>query len=223
MTLDEFIEYKQFKPLTEKEIANGKSKLRIYGTNEPMPWSTIYTRIAAGQDMEEIAHMYGHARKIALFAKLEGITEQPPLKEIVEDEVRQRKTLQTIANKSPEAAETLMQMVNEIAPSFQEEVAMFANEVVIKARTKLKEQFLEATDILALTKAVQTVTDTTGHTQRFASANNTTNNTHIQVAGFTFDDVALPPQERERPEQHQVSSSSSSSTIDIEPEEVDNE
>ena len=202
MTLDEYITERNYKPLTPKEIANGKSKLRIYGTNEPMPWSTIYTRIAAGQPMEEITSIYGHARKISLFAQLEGISHQPQLEDIVQNEVQQRKQIQAIANQSEEAAQTLMMMVNEIAPSFQEEVALFSNEVVQKARRKLKEQFLEATDILALTKAVQTVTDTTGHTQRFANAANTTNNTNIQVAGFTFDDVALPPDQREQPTQH---------------------
>ena len=194
MTLDEYIEHKEYKPLTEKEISNGKSRLRIYGTNEPMPWSTIYTRIAAGQPMEEITSIYGHARKISLFAQLEGISHQPKLEEIVQTEVQQRQTLQAVANQSEEAAQTLMMMVNEIAPTFQQEVAEFANEVVVKARTKLKEPFLEATDILALTKAVQTVTDTTGHTQRFASQGNTTNNTMIQVEGFDFqlDNAPIP-------------------------------
>jgi len=86
--------------------------------------------------------------------------------------------------------------VNEVAPDFATNVACFADEVVTKARTKLKEQFIEATDILALTKAVQTVTDSTGHTTRHASQ--TTNaNVQIQVAGFTFDEVDLPPEKRD--------------------------
>jgi len=200
MTLDEYIEHKGFKPLTEKEIANGKSKLRIYGTNEPMPWTTIYTRIASGQPIEEVVAQYGHARKITLFAQLEGITPQPELEEIVQEEAAVRKRVQAVANQNPEAAQTLMDRVNEIAPDFATNVAMFADEVVTKARTKLKEQFIEATDILALTKAVQTVTDSTGHTTRHASqASNT--NVQIQVAGFTFDEVDLPPEQRAIAEQ----------------------
>jgi len=194
MTLDEFIVHKGFKPLTEKEISNGKSKLRIYGTNEPMPWTTIYTRIASGQDIEEVVRQYGHARKLTLFAQLEGIGPQPELEEIVEEEAQLRKRVQAVANKNPEAAQTLMDRVNEIAPDFSTNVAMFADEVVTKARKKLTEQFIEATDILALTKAVQTVTDSTGHTTRHASQASTTN-VQIQVAGFTFDEVDLPPEQ----------------------------
>ncbi len=196
MTLDEYIIHKNFKPLTEKEISNGKSKLRIYGTNEPMPWTTIYTRLASGQPVEEVVAQYGHARKLTLFARLENIYPQPDLEDIVEDEANLRKRVQAVANQSPEAAKTLMDRVNEIAPDFSTNVAMFADEVVKKARTKLKEQFIEATDILALTKAVQTVTDSTGHTTRHASqASNT--NVQIQVAGFTFDEIDLPPDDHE--------------------------
>jgi hypothetical protein len=194
MTLDEFITHKGFKPLTEKEISNGKSKLRIYGTNEPMPWTTIYTRIASGQDIEEIVRQYGHARKLTLFAQLEGIGPQAELEEIVAEEANLRKRVQAVANKNPEAAQTLMDRVNEIAPDFSTNVAMFADEVVTKARKKLTEQFIEATDILALTKAVQTVTDSTGHTTRHASQASTTN-VQIQVAGFTFDEVDMPPEQ----------------------------
>jgi len=196
MTLDEFIIDRAYKPLTEKEISNGKSKLRIYGTNEPMPWTTIYTRIASGQPIEEIVQQYGHARKLTLFAQLEGIAPQPELENIVQDEIDNRKRIQAVANSSEEAARTLMDRVNEVAPDFATNVACFADEVVTKARTKLKEQFIEATDILALTKAVQTVTDSTGHTTRHASQ--TTNaNVQIQVAGFTFDEIDLPPEQRE--------------------------
>lgn len=216
MTLDEFIADRGFKPLTEKEISNGKSKLRIYGTNEPMPWTTIYTRIASGQPIEEIVQQYGHARKLTLFAQLEGIAPQPELENIVQDEIDNRKRIQAVANSSEEAARTLMDRVNEVAPDFATNVACFADEVVTKARSKLKDTFIESTDILALTKAVQTVTDSTGHTTRHASQ--TTNaNVHIQVAGFTFDEIDLPPEQREAATQ---------AIIDVTPtllQETDNE
>jgi len=216
MTLDEFIADRGFKPLTEKEISNGKSKLRIYGTNEPMPWTTIYTRIASGQPIEEIVQQYGHARKLTLFAQLEGIAPQPELENIVQDEIDNRKRIQAVANSSEEAARTLMDRVNEVAPDFATNVACFADEVVTKAREQLRGKFIESTDILALTKAVQTVTDSTGHTTRHASQ--TTNaNVHIQVAGFTFDEIDLPPEQREAATQ---------AIIDVTPtllQETDNE
>jgi len=185
MTIKEFIEHNNIKPLSAKELAKGKSHLKIYGTQDPMPWDTIYTRLAAGQDMSEIAKMYGHKRQIALWAQQEGVQVQQPLVDLLEQEVTHRKTITAIADKSPDAANTLMEMVNEIAPDYTQNVAMFSSELVDVARTKLKSQFIEANDLLALAKAVQTVTDSTGHTIRHASAAAHTTN-HIAVTGFSF-------------------------------------
>ncbi len=185
MTVDEFIIENKIKPFSPKELAKGKSHLKIYGTQDAMPWDTIYTRLAAGQPMEEIAKMYGHKRQIALWAQQEGVQVQQPLVELLEQEVTHRKTLTAIADKNPDAANTLMDMVNEMAPDFTQSVALFSSEVVAVSREKLKGKFIEATDILALAKAVQTVTDSTGHTVRHASAASHTTN-RIAVTGFTF-------------------------------------
>lgn len=184
-SLDYYIIANGFKPLTAKELEKGKTHVKIYGTTEPMPWSTIYTRLSAGQPIEEIVKMYGHKRQIALWAQLEGVTAQQPLVDIVENEVMQRKKLGAIAKENPAAAETLMEMVNEIAPDFTRKVALFSEEVVDRSRELLKGQYIEATDVLNLAKAVQTVTDSVGVTTRHASASkNTVNN--ISVSGFSF-------------------------------------
>jgi hypothetical protein len=184
-TLDEYILLNNFKPLTDKEIEKGKANIKIYGTLEPMPWATIYTRLSAGQPIEEIVKMYGHKRQIALWAQLEGIAPQQPLVDIVEQEVAHRKQISALANVNPDAATTLMMMVNEIAPDFTQKVALFSEEVVDKSRKLLKGKFVEATDILNLAKAVQTVTDSVGVTTRHASAVSM-NNTKINVTGFAF-------------------------------------
>lgn len=185
MTIEEYIEHKKLKPLTPKELSQGKNSLKIYGTSEPMPWSTIYTRLAAGQPMEEIATMYGHGRKIALWAVQDGVTVQPVLTETIEEEVAHRERVQTIANADPDVANVLMQMVNEVAPDFQQKVATFASKVVDKSIGMLDQKFLESSDIVNLTKAVQTSTDTVGVTQRHANAASITNNS-VKVQGFDF-------------------------------------
>ena len=192
MNLDEYIEKKNFKPLSDKEIAHGKNHLRIYGTKDPMPWQVIFTRIESGQDIEEIGKQYGHARKIALFAQLNGVSVKPDLQEFVQKEAEQREQIQHIANEhGVDTATTLLQRVNEVAPDFQQSVATFADKLVRKAITKLDDKFLEAADMLSMAKAVQTTTDTVGVTQRHASAS-VINTGDIKVQGFDFV-LDLPP------------------------------
>lgn len=184
--LEQYIEENGFKPLTKKEIERGKSALMVYGTQQPMPWSTIFTRIAAGQPISELAYMYGHKRKLALFAQLEGVTEEPILKDLIDNTVSDRKAIAAIGNADPQVAATMMEMMNEIAPNFQEKVSAFLDKAVDVATDKLNGKFIEASDIDVLVRAVQRATDTTGHTQRHASAQAI--NTNVQVTGF---DVVL--------------------------------
>jgi len=186
MNLDEYIEHKGFKKLSAKEIEHGKGGLKIYGTQQDMPWSTIFTRISAGQPLEELAHMYGHGRKIALFARLEGITVEPILEDTITKAVDHRQTMAAIGEQSPEVAATMMEMMNEIAPTFQQKVVVFLDKVVDVATEKLEGKFLEASDIDVLVRAVQRATDTTGHTARHASAVNV--GVNVQVTEF---DVVL--------------------------------
>ena len=183
MTIEEYIIERKCKPLSKKELSQGKSQLKIYGTAEPMPWSTIYTRLAAGQGMDEIAHMYGHGRKIALWAQQDNVMVQPLLEQTVEKEIEHRERLQAITNADPEVASTIMEMVNEIAPDFTTKVAQFADKVVSKSLAKLDDKYLEAADIVSLVKAVQGTTDIVGHTQRHANATQITNNSN-KIVGF---------------------------------------
>jgi len=186
MNLDEYIEHKGFKKLSPKEIEHGKAGLKIYGTQQDMPWSTIFTRIAAGQPLEELAHMYGHGRKIALFAKLEGVTIEPILEDTITKAVDHRQTMAAIAEQSPEVATTMMEMMNEIAPTFQQKVAVCLDKAIDVITEKLDGKYLEASDIDVLVRAVQRATDTTGHTARHASTTNV--GVNVQVTEF---DVVL--------------------------------
>jgi hypothetical protein len=213
MTIDEYIAARKCKPLTPKELSRGKNYLRIFGTKDPMPWNTIFTRLAAGQSMEDIAKMYGHGRKIALWAKEENVQVDPTLNTAVAEEIEHRKRMTTIANDDPATATTIMEMVNEIAPDFTQKVAMFASKVVDVATKKLEDKFLEASDMQALTKAVQTATDTTGHTARHAaSANITASN--IQVEGFSFVLDAPPPKDDTPIEAEAIDAETTEATTD---------
>ncbi len=182
MTLEDFILEKNYRKLSDKEIAKGKGHLKVYGTNEPMPWAQIYTRIAAGQPLEEVTRMYGHSRQLALWAQQEGVTLNPVLEDTIEKEVEHRQRISALANASPDVTSTLMEMVNEIAPDFQTNLAILADKVVKKGITMLDNQFLESTDLVNIMKAGQQASDTTGHTQRHANASQSS--TNIQVTGF---------------------------------------
>ena len=185
MSLEDYITKNNYKPLTEKEISKGRQSLRIYGTSTPMPWNTIFARIESGQPLEEIGKQYGHARKIALFAQLQGIEVNPHYVKVVEDEVKSRQQIDHIANTAPETALTLLQRVNEVAPDFERDTALLGSKFIATISRKLDDKFIEATDIKALADAYQKTTDTVGVTQRHASAVNI-NTGDIKVTGFDF-------------------------------------
>ncbi len=189
--IDRYIELKKYKPLTEKEISKGKESLRIYGTQDPMPWSTIFTRLASGQPIEELAYQYGHGRKLTLFAKLNNVQLDKELSDIVTQETNTRNKIVKIANDDPNTAITLLQRVNEECPDFQSNVALFADKLLQRAITKLDDKYIEASDMEKLANAVQKSTDIVGVTQRHASAVNIANTNNIAVSGFDF--VLDPP------------------------------
>ncbi len=188
-----FIQLKGFKPLTEKEIHKGKTHLRIYGTQDPMPWNTIYTRLSSGQPIAEVGKQYGHIRKLALWAQLENITLDHQQAAIIEAETAVRKSIVTVANDDPDTAMTLLQRMNEVAPDFQTKVAKVADKAIRKIDKKLDDKFLEAQDISHLMNAFQKLTDTVGETQRHSSAININNN-HLNIPeGFSIIE-AVPPE-----------------------------
>ena len=190
--LELFIELKGFKPLSEKEIHKGKTHLRIYGTQDPMPWNTIYTRLSSGQPIAEVGKQYGHIRKLALWAQLENITLNHQQAAIIEAETAVRQSIVTVANDDPDTAMTLLQRMNEVAPDFQTRVAQVADKAIRKIDAKLDDKFLEAQDISHLMNAFQKLTDTVGETQRHSSAININNN-HLNIPeGFSIVE-AVPP------------------------------
>ena len=193
VTPQEYIDQNKVKPLTEKEIQKGKEHLTIFGTDDPIPWEEVYTRIAAGMDMGHIAHIYGNGRKIALWAVHDGITKDQTISDLLDSEIEQRNKMQEIANVNPTVAQTLHDMANEYAPDSAKNIAIFANKVVIEATNALSNPRKTSLDLVNLTKAVQTASDTLGHTQRHASGNTINNNT-IKVDGFGFVEDLGPQQ-----------------------------
>lgn len=193
-----YIELKKYRKLTEKELQRGKS-LKIYGTNEDMPWSTVYNRLASGQPIDEVAKQYGHGRKLALWAQQDNVTLDQQSKDIIERETKVRQEVQQIANDDPEKAITILQRVNEVSPDFQRNVAVFADKLVTKAIDKLNDKYLEPADMEKLANAVQKTTDTVGVTQRHSGGININNNTLNIPEGFSV--IPATPPEGFDPEQ----------------------
>lgn len=200
MTPDEYIEFHDFKPLTKKELKKGKNSLKIYGTDEPMPWTEIYTRISAGFSMAHIAQIYGHGRKIALWAIHDNIQYIPELKEVLDGEINQREKVSALQQANPVVAKTMLEMANEYAPDVGKKVVMLSSSLVDRAQTLINSEDSTSSDLLNIAKAVQTMTDTIELTQRFSSGVQVNNN-NISVSGFHFE-LDAPPE-----------------TIDIEAEE----
>ena len=192
MTPQEYIDKNKCKPLSPVEL-NTKNKTKIYGTEELMPWDEVYTRIAAGMDMEDIVEIYGNGRKIALWAVHDNIGYLEPIAELVDSEIEQRRKMAALDHENPTVAMTIHEMANEYAPDVSKSVALFAKELVEKARDGMKGEDVTSNDLLNLAKAVQTTTDVLGLTQRHASAANQTTN-HIAVSGFTFA-LDAPPED----------------------------
>ena len=185
MTLEEYAKKNKFKPLTEKEIKD-KNKVKITGTDDPMPWTEVFTRLSAGMPIEDVVYMYGQARKITLFAINEGILDADPvLSQVVDDEIIQRRKMQEIEATNPIVARTMKEMVNEYAPDVGKSVVMLSKAIVDRAQNLVEDDECSAMDLKNITSAIQTMTDTLEITQRH-SAGVMINNGDIQVNGFDF-------------------------------------
>lgn len=169
MTPEEYIEFNDCKELTKKELKKGKHSLKIYGTDDSMPWTEVYTQISIGISMVDIAEKYGHGRKIALFAIKDNIQFIPAVAEAFEGEIDQRKKMQVIGETNAKVYETIMEAANEHAPDLATNVAKFSDNLIQKATTLINKDDCSSSDILNCAKAVQTVTDVTGHTQRHSA------------------------------------------------------
>ncbi len=190
MTVEEYIEDKKLKPLTKKEILH-KDNLKIRGTDQPMPWTEIYTRLSAGMSILDVIYIYGNARKIALFAQRDGITVNDILADTLDQEILQRRKMNEIESSNPEVARTMKEMVNEYAPDVARDVIMLSKKLVKKATDLVEEEQCTSNDLQNIAKAVQTMTDTIELTQRHSVGVNISTGDMV-VEGFSI--VAdLPP------------------------------
>ena len=193
MTPEEFIEMHDCKPLSTNELNYGKDKLRISNTNTIIPWEEVYTRIAAGMDMEHIAEIYGQGRKIALWAIHDKIKLIPEVSTLVDDEITQRRKMAALSEESITAASTIQEMANEYAPDVAKDIVLFAQKAIQAATTDIDKPKRTTLDLVNLTKAVQTASDTLGTTQRHASQAQGAQAT-VLTGGWAF--VLDPPKDQ---------------------------
>ena len=184
MTIDEYISDNNYKPLTDREIGN-KHKAKIRGTDDLIPWTEVYTRLSAGMSILDVIYIYGNGRKIALFAKMDGIEVNDVLSDTLDQEILQRRKMGEIEAKNPEVARTMKEMVNEYAPDVGRDVIMLSKKLVAKAVELVEEDECSSNDLNNIAKAVQTMTDTIEITQRH-SAGAGLGNVNIAVQGFSF-------------------------------------
>ena len=194
-TPEQYIQIHDCKPLTPNELNYGKNKLRISNTDEFLPWEEIYTRIAAGMDMENIAEIYGQGRKIALWAIRDQIKFIPEVASLVDDEITQRRKMAAISEESPQAASTIQEMANEYAPDVAKDIVIFAQKLIKEATDDLTRPKRTTLDLVNLSKAVQTASDTLGTTQRHASQASGPQAT-VLTGGWTFT-LDTPPDQLE--------------------------
>lgn len=196
-TPQQYIDEMKPKPLTQAELKRGKESLCISGTDEPMPWEEIYSRISMGMDMGQIAHIYGHGRKIALWAVHDNVETNDTLSQLLDDEIIQRKKIDALTEVAPVVSNTLMEMANEYAPDVSKQAVMLSADVLKRASKIVNEtdpkKAANSLDLVNIMKAQQMVTDSLGMTDRHASQVSHTQN-NIQVEGFTFS-LDTPPEQ----------------------------
>jgi len=174
-----------FKPLTEKELAKGKYKVKIAGTKDPMPWDIVYSQIRAGFPYEDIKHEFGEIRKIILFALHDGIEYLPLAGELLDSSVEIATTKTNLAAIDLTLVKTIEDGVSRYAPDLIGDVSKFGAALVKRATTMINSEYATTSDLLNASKAVQTVTDTLEITQRH-SAGVQIGNAQVSVQGFEF-------------------------------------
>ena len=182
----DYINEHKFKELTELEIKAGKKDIKITGTKELMPWTEVYTRISAGMSMEHIALIYGHGRKISLWAEHDGIKLLPEVSDILDGEIIQRRKMNAVEVSNPEVAKTIKEMVNEYAPDTAKLVVELSRDLIKKGSTIINDDDCTSSDMLNVAKAVQTMTDTTQISERFSTNAGIAGGLSIHVEGFSF-------------------------------------
>jgi len=174
------------KELTEKELAKGKNKLRIFNSRELLPWSDVYARISAGVPIEHIAQKYGMIRAITLWAEHDGISVVQEISDVVDSEIIQRRKMNAVEQSNPDVAKTLREVVNEYAPDVARDLALLTASMIRKGQSVLNEDDCSTNDMKNIAQAVQTMTDTVEVSERF-STNAGNGNISIAVEGFKFE------------------------------------
>ena len=185
MTPEQYINEHSLNPLSDTEIKRGKQSIKIRGTDEYINWTEVYTRISAGMSMNDIADIYGNGRKIALFAQLEGVTVNDTLSKTLDGEIVQRRKMDSLTASDPDVGRTMREMANEYAPDVAKKIALVSVKLIDKAEEIIDEQDPTTSDLLNISRAIQTMSDTIELTQRHASSTNI-GNAQISVQGFDF-------------------------------------
>ena len=182
-----------FKSLSEKELRRGKYKVKIAGTKDPMPWDEVYSQIRVGFPYEDIAHEFGEIRKIVMFAIEDSIEYFAPSGEIFDEEVVIATKKTQLATVDLTLVKTIEEGVARYAPDLIQNVSVFASTVVKRATTLINADYATTSDLLNAAKAVQTVTDIGGITQRH-SAGVQIGNAQVAIDGFSII-MDEPPEE----------------------------
>lgn len=181
----DFAEINQFKPLTPKEKKRGKEKLTISGTDKPMPWSEIYSRIAIGEPIDNIAEKYGHKRKITLWAIEDNIEYIPEVGDVLINEIEQRRTMDLIAGENPALALTIKEAANEYAPDAARKAIGLSVALIDAGHKMVNSGECTSNDLKNIADMLQRTTDTMELTKRHAAGMNVAS-ANIQVSGFEF-------------------------------------
>jgi len=184
MTPYEYNNFMNFKPLTDSEVKS-RNKLKIYGTDELMPWTDIFTRISAGMPIEDLVEKYGHARKLTLFAILDGIEPIQDIVDFVDKEIAQRRAMMRVEEQNPVAARSMKEMINEYAPDVARSFIELTAAMIKKGQTELNDPECTTNDMKNIAAAVTQMTDAAEITQKF-NTNAGQVGLNIQVSGFDF-------------------------------------
>lgn len=185
ITPEQYAELHNLKPLSAKEKKRGKEKVTISGTDEPMPWTEIYSRIAIGEPIENIAEKFGHARKIALWAIEDNVTIMPELGDVLLAEVEQRRKMDMIEGQNPTLALTIREAANEYAPDAARKSIDLSVALIDAGRKMIRNGDYSSNDLKNIADMLQRTTDTMGLTQRHSAGMNI-ENAKIHVTGFQF-------------------------------------
>ncbi len=182
---EQYAKDNDLKPLTDKELKKGKKKVKIYGTDDKMPWNDVYTRIRVGMRFEHINERYGNIRKIVLFAIKDGVDFEEALSEALDEKIVADRKFNNIEAVNPEAGGAMRDMVVEYAPDLKKKAINLVSSAIDRGQKIINSDDCSSNDLKNVLQAVQVGTDITDITQRH-STNVGNANLSVQVDGFDF-------------------------------------